>query len=341
MRATRKALRSRCLPGPASAPVEAGQGILSLTFTVSGLHDGAQETIQIDGTTFSLINGANGTTATNAMSYTVSVVGNALAGQVATVTLSKATPVTAAAIQTMIDGVRYQNTLINAPTPDDRVFALTEIKDSGGAAGGGDDTASLNVLSTVDVVAVNDGPTNTVPGATVAATEDTPISITGISVADVDASPQNVQVTLHVDNGILDVRTDVGGGVDAAHVSGDTTGTSCSLGTTAQINATLGAANGLVYQGNLNYDGADTLTVTTNDLGHTGTGGALTDIDTSPSPSAHVVLRTRSRPPRPRRSRPTTMATASSIPATTSRLRSTSPTTARPPRRPASRSTRR
>jgi Ca2+-binding RTX toxin-like protein len=47
-------------------------------------------------------------------------------------------------------------------------------------------------------------------------------------------------------------------------------------GTIAAINAAL---NGLVYRGNLNYEGSDTLSVSTSDLGATGTGNVLTDND--------------------------------------------------------------
>ncbi len=37
---------------------------------------------------------------------------------------------------------------------------------------------------------------------------------------------------------------------------------------------------GVTYQGTLNFNGSDVLTVTTNDLGNTGAPGALTDSDT-------------------------------------------------------------
>src|SRR5207253_849909 len=43
------------------------------------------------------------------------------------------------------------------------------------------------------------------------------------------------------------------------------------------INAAL---DGLTYYGNLNFSGSDSLSVVTSDLGHTGSGGALTDTDT-------------------------------------------------------------
>src|SRR5262249_61460641 len=48
-------------------------------------------------------------------------------------------------------------------------------------------------------------------------------------------------------------------------------------GTQSAINTAL---RGLAYKGALNFHGADTLTVTTSDLGHTGSGGPLTDTDT-------------------------------------------------------------
>ncbi len=304
--------------------VEAGQGILSLTFTVSGLHDGANERIQIDGATFSLTDGANG--ATTNMTYAVTLVGNALAGQTATVTLTTPTAVSAATMATIIDGIRYQNTNVNAPTVDNRVFTLTQIQDDGGSGGGNDDSANLNVSSSVDVVAVNDGPSNTVPGAQ-NATEDANFVFSAgagnaIQITDLDAGSQNVQVTLSVANGFLDVRTNGEGGLTTGlnswQVSGDTTGSVTLTGTVAQINASLGGANGqLVYRGNLNFDGVDTLTVTTNDLGHTGTDPGLTGNGTfgktstrSRSTSPTRLPPTRSRRPRASCLRPAATRTA-------------------------------
>ncbi|MEA2876326.1 MAG: hypothetical protein QOF14_1522 [Hyphomicrobiales bacterium] len=265
--------------GASTSTIEAGQGIIKLVFTVNGLQDSANERLVIDGTAITLGGNSSGTTAGGInVGYAVTV-----AGGFATVTLTKASPgVTPANLDTLINGITYQDTNVNAPTAGDRTFKLTQVQDNGGTANGGLDTTTLSISSAVHVVAVNDGPVNTVPGSTVNATEDTPVSITGVSIADVDAVPQNVQVTLHVDNGILDVNTAVAGGVTAAQVTGDTTGTVVVTGTTAQINATLADANGLKYQGNLNFHSTDTLTVTTSDLGHSGTGGALTDSDTRP-----------------------------------------------------------
>ena len=51
-------------------------------------------------------------------------------------------------------------------------------------------------------------------------------------------------------------------------------------GTQNQINATLANANGVRFFNTADYNGTGTLTVTTNDQGHTGSGGPLTDVDT-------------------------------------------------------------
>jgi hypothetical protein len=256
--------------------IEAGQTIIGLTFTVGGLHDGANEKLVVDGTAITLGANSSGTTLTNSMSYSV-----AIAGGVATIALTKPAGVSTPNINTLINTITYQDTKTDAPYAGDRTFTLTQVQDSGGTLNGGDDTKTLAIPSVVHVVAVNDGPVNAVPGGTLAVTEDTPFAITGantISVTDIDAAPQNVSVTLSVLHGTLDVNTAIVGGVDAAHVAGDTTGSVTLLGTPAQIDTTLAAANGLVYQGNLNYSGSDTLTVNTSDLGHTGTGGVMTDL---------------------------------------------------------------
>ena len=130
-------------------------------------------------------------------------------------------------------------------------------------------TTSDGSLSDTDAVpitvnAVNDPPANAVPGPQTVA-EDTTLAIAGVSVADVDSTA--LTATLSVVNGALTVTT--GGG---ATIGGNGSGTVTISGTAAQINNALA---GLSYRGNLNFNGADTLTVTTSD-------GSLNDIDTVP-----------------------------------------------------------
>ncbi|WP_294989122.1 Ig-like domain-containing protein [Sulfuritalea sp.] len=139
--------------GAAVGSFESGQGIAGLTFTVGGLVDGVNERIVVDGTLITLGGDSSGTTATNGMNYTVTIVGGS-----ATVVLTKAAGVSTANFNTLVDGITYQNTNTDNPTAGNRVFTLTQLQDSGGTAGGGVDTIALNVASTVTVAGVNDAP---------------------------------------------------------------------------------------------------------------------------------------------------------------------------------------
>jgi hypothetical protein len=114
-------------------------------------------------------------------------------------------------------------------------------------------------------VPVNDAPVNTVPGPQTV-NEDTALSLAGISVTDVDGNLSTVQ--LGVLNGTVTVTLS-GGATITAGANG--TGTLTLSGSQVDINATLAS---LVYQGTLNYNGPDTLTVTSTD------GNAVTDVDT-------------------------------------------------------------
>jgi hypothetical protein len=135
--------------------------------------------------------------------------------------------------------------------------------------------SSAPVSETVTVVGTNDPPVNHLPGATPTGNEDQQFNITGLSVSDVDADPasQAIIVAITVTHGTLNVLTNVAGGLVAAGVVGNNSATVTLTGTQNAINATL-AANGLRYLGNANYNGPDTVTVTTNDQGDTGSGGA-------------------------------------------------------------------
>ncbi|HEY6511973.1 MAG TPA: tandem-95 repeat protein [Burkholderiaceae bacterium] len=146
-----------------------------------------------------------------------------------------------------------------------------QVRDDGGTANGGVDTDATPNTITFNVSAVNDAPVNTVPGAQTT-NEDTSRAITGLSISDVDAASGTMTVTLAVTNGTLTVS----GG--SATIANSGTGTVTLTGTAAQINATL--ASNVTYVPTANFSGAATLTMTTNDGGNTGTGGALTDVDT-------------------------------------------------------------
>ena len=69
--------------------------------------------------------------------------------------------------------------------------------DNGGTGNGGVDLDPTPNTFTITVTAVNDAPVNTVPGAQSVA-EDTNLSLTGLSISDVDAGSATITTTLSV-----------------------------------------------------------------------------------------------------------------------------------------------
>ena len=136
-----------------------------------------------------------------------------------------------------------------------------------------DGTSTAISTTTLTISAVNDAPVNVLP-ATQEIEANTATAIAGLSVSDADAGAGALTTTLSVTNGTLTVAS-VGG----AAVTGSGTATVMLTGTLAEINSTLTAAGNVVYRGAQDFFGADTLTITTNDGGSSGTGGALTDTD--------------------------------------------------------------
>ena len=113
--------------------------------------------------------------------------------------------------------------------------------------------------------------------------EDTPLTIDSVSVSDADAGSAQIMVTLAVDHGTLRVDET---GLDFGSTNN---GATIDLfGSQAAIDAAL--AGGVTYTPDARYNGADALTVTADDQGNTGTGGAQTAsqtvaIDVTPVPS--------------------------------------------------------
>ncbi len=114
-------------------------------------------------------------------------------------------------------------------------------------------------------------------GVNLAATDaDTPLTISGISVSDVDAGTDPLAVTLAASHGALAFSA---GTTDLTFSDSDgSDGTLAFTGAQADINAAL--ANSIVYTPEHCFAGTDGLVITVNDQGATGAGGALTDTAT-------------------------------------------------------------
>ena len=188
---------------------------------------------------------------------------------------------TLADINTFIAGGNVTFTTAANATTD--VNLAVHLDDQGNTGSGGNVVAINDV--TLAVTAVNDAPVNTVPGVQVV-NEDTNLGITGLSIADLDADSGTLTTTLSVGSGTLTVAT-VGGG---ATVAGSGANAVTLTGTQIQINTTLAAAGAVLYTGNADFNGADTLTMTTDDGGNTGVDPGLTPGPTSESDTDTVGI---------------------------------------------------
>ena len=119
-------------------------------------------------------------------------------------------------------------------------------------SGGVTETATVNLT----VNAVNDAPTQVLPGAQSTA-EDANLVISGTSVADVDGGGLTTTLSIPVGTGTLSVVT--GGGVT---ISGNGTRLVTLTGTAAQINAAIAQ---ITYVPTGDYNGAAPLSVSTSD----------------------------------------------------------------------------
>ena len=185
---------------------------------------------------------------------------------------------TSAQVQAALNSLRYTPTDPNV----DRTVTITATADDGanGAEGvgvGGNTTATGSF--TINVSATNDPPQLTAPAARTVSEDSAANGFSGanlISFSDADDFGAIERLTLSVTRGSVNLVTRTG-----LTLTGGNYGTSTLTvtGTKAALNAALAS---LTYTPTGNYHGSDGLTVTVNDLGNTGSGGALQDSRTIP-----------------------------------------------------------
>ena len=183
---------------------------------------------------------------------------------------------TVANYQAALRSVKYNNT---SDSPSTSPRTVSWIVNDGSLP-------SNTATSTINVTAVNDPPVNTVPGPQ-GTNQNTPLTFSSgngnqISVADVDAGSNTVQVSLTATNGTLTLNGTAGLSFSFSDANGTGAGdgtadaTMTFRGTIGNINTAL---NGMTFTPTLSFSGPASLTITTNDLGNTGSGGPLADTD--------------------------------------------------------------
>ncbi|TWU08136.1 LamG-like jellyroll fold domain-containing protein [Stieleria varia] len=176
-------------------------------------------------------------------------------------------PATLAQYETALRSITYNN-ISDDPSAATRTVSF--IVNDG-------DENSNTVTRDIAITAVNDAPVNGTVGTQVTNT-NTPLVFNAananlISISDVDAGGNSVEVALTVTNGQLSLSGISGLTFSTGDGTSDTTMT--FTGTVADINAAL---DGLSFDPAVAFEGVAFITLVTDDLGNTG-GGSLSDND--------------------------------------------------------------
>ncbi len=187
------------------------------------------------------------------------------------------------------DSVRFLPDAKNGQNASFDYYAWDQFSGSAGSTanvilanrGGSTAFSTASDSASITVTDVNDAPTIVKPAAQTVA-EDATVSITGISFSDVDIvnrndsdfTNDNLNATMSVLHGTITLAGTTGITVDAgADVSGSVTIT----GSLTAINTAIAT---LIYAPGTNYSGAETLSLSVNDIGNVGSGGVKTTTDT-------------------------------------------------------------
>ena len=142
----------------------------------------------------------------------------------------------------------------------------------------GQGNSQAGQIFNITVVPQNDAPVTTVPGNDVT-DEDTPLvfsSASGnpITISDSDAGNSLIEVTVSAANGTITLGSTLGINISNGTGTDDSTVTFRATQTIAEE-----ALDGLTLTPTADHNGGATVTITTNDLGSFGAGGAMQDTD--------------------------------------------------------------
>ncbi len=182
-------------------------------------------------------------------------------------------------VQPTIDPTTGTLSYTPAPGANGSANISVQLHDNGGVANGGHDTSAAQIFQiAVTPVGGNRPPVNQIPFSAQTTLENQPITFTSgngnaISISDPDANSNPVQITLTVTGGTAALST-----MSGLNGSGSGTASLIYTGTITALNAALA---GLVYtpSPSISGIGAASITIATDDLGNTGSGGEKTSTD--------------------------------------------------------------
>ncbi|MBY3790200.1 hcalcium-binding protein, partial [Photobacterium carnosum] len=143
----------------------------------------------------------------------------------------------------------------------------------------GTDSVAVDKTIHVDITPDNDAPVNHLPSDPLTVDEDATLVIKDLQITDVDSNDHDavmdMTVTLSVEHGQLAIAA--GADISGLTITDNDDGKLVIRGDLNLINQLLD--QGINYTGDKDFNGTDSLTMTTNDNGNSGAGGALTDTD--------------------------------------------------------------
>ena len=143
----------------------------------------------------------------------------------------------------------------------------------------GTDSVAVDKIIHVEVTPDNDAPVNHLPSEPLTVDEDATLVIKDLQITDVDSNDHgaimDMTVTLSVEHGQLAIAA--GADTSGLTITDNGDGKLVINGDLTLINQLLD--QGINYTGDKDFNGTDSLTMTTNDNGNSGAGGALTDTD--------------------------------------------------------------
>ncbi|MBW4422621.1 MAG: SBBP repeat-containing protein [Myxacorys californica WJT36-NPBG1] len=162
-----------------------------------------------------------------------------------------------AAAEALLRVIAYSN-VSEAPSSAPRTLSIVLTDGDGGT--------STPANKTITVASVNDAPTVTAPTA-IAITEDTPLVFStlnnnAITISDVDAGSNPVQISLTATNGAVTLSSTTG----LIGLTGNGSSNLSFSGTLTDINAAL---QGLTFAPTANFYGSGAIAINVNDQGHT------------------------------------------------------------------------
>ncbi|WP_233426527.1 T1SS-143 repeat domain-containing protein [Photobacterium carnosum] len=143
----------------------------------------------------------------------------------------------------------------------------------------GTESVAVDKTIHVDITPDNDAPVNYLPSDPLTVDEDATLVIKDLQITDVDSNDHDavmdMTVTLSVEHGQLAIAA--GADISGLTITDNNDGKLVIRGDLNLINQLLD--QGINYTGDKDFNGTDSLTMTTDDNGNSGAGGALTDTD--------------------------------------------------------------